>query len=237
MPRREDVERFYRSLDDLRRALGGPRRLCESDAKSGWPSHGVYFFFEPGEMREEGAPRVVRVGTHGLTATSRTKLWGRLSQHRGQRGGTHAGGGNHRGSIFRLHVGAAMSARDPGTAVATWGVGSTAPAGARAEEHHLESLVSRYIGSMDFIWLSVPDRLHRAYIERGSITLLSNSRKPPIDPPSPGWLGWHAQRAAIVESGLWNVNHVDEPCDAGFLDRLEERVLACQDDPYERIED
>jgi hypothetical protein len=45
-----------------------------------------------------------RLGTHALTDTSQTKLWSRLSTHRG-----HADGrGNHRGSIFRKRVGQAI---------------------------------------------------------------------------------------------------------------------------------
>jgi hypothetical protein len=43
-------------------------------------------------------------------------LWGRLSQHRGYIKG---GGGNHRGSIFRLIVGASLIERN-GSTFATW---------------------------------------------------------------------------------------------------------------------
>jgi hypothetical protein len=55
----------------------------------------VYFFREAGETRCDSGngPRIVRVGTHALKAGSSTKLWTRLSQHRGK----SAGGGNHRG--------------------------------------------------------------------------------------------------------------------------------------------
>jgi hypothetical protein len=67
----------------------------------------VYFFFEDGEVRADGGLRLVRVGTHALTATSKATLWGRLRQNRGQVGGRSPGGGNHRGSVFRRHVGAA----------------------------------------------------------------------------------------------------------------------------------
>jgi len=50
--------------------------------------------------------RVVRVGTHGLKTGSTSTLWGRVHQHRD----TREGGGNHRGSVFRLHVGQALAA-------------------------------------------------------------------------------------------------------------------------------
>ena len=62
---------------------------------------------EDGECRSDSGDglRVVRVGTHALTSSSRTTLWKRLSQHKGQKA---SGGGNHRGSIFRLLVGSTV---------------------------------------------------------------------------------------------------------------------------------
>ena len=42
-----------------------------------------------------------------------------------------------------------------------------------------------------------------------------------MDPPSDGWLGRHAASERVRASGLWNSDHVDEPCDPSFLDRLE----------------
>src|SRR6476619_3094517 len=98
------------------------RRLAECTGRTGWPRRGVYFFFEPGEAREDDrTARVVRVGTHGLRP-SKSTLWGRLSQHRGHTSGRYAGGGNHRGSIFRLHVGTALLTDDawPDELRSTW---------------------------------------------------------------------------------------------------------------------
>lgn len=75
MSRREDLNEFYRILDELQQRVGGCRRLQECAGKSGWPERGVYFFFEDGEFREDQKTlRVVRVGTHAITATSRTTL-------------------------------------------------------------------------------------------------------------------------------------------------------------------
>ena len=221
MDRRAALDELYALLDRAATRRGGPRRLGDCTARDGWPSHGVYFFFEPGEDREDGrTPRVVRVGTHALTETSRTKLWGRLRTHRGRVGGRHPGGGNHRGSIFRLHVGTALLARDNAfpEAAATWGHGSSAPREVRDREVALEQAVSRHIGDMHVVVLDVPDRHDRAAIERGCIALLSNHDRPAVDPPSPHWLGHQTDRHAIRSSGLWNVNHVTEPPDAGVLD-------------------
>jgi hypothetical protein len=104
MDRLSDLVRYYDLLDRLEQKLGGERRLSECSGRMDWPKRGVYFFFEPGEERRDSGhgPRVVRVGTHALTTNSRTTLWNRLSQHRGVE---KSGGGNHRGSIFRLIVG------------------------------------------------------------------------------------------------------------------------------------
>jgi hypothetical protein len=103
-----DTDRFYTLLAALAEHVGRPP-LRDCSAADGRPSHGVYFFFEDGEIRADGrTPRVVRVGTHALTKQSRTTLWDRLRQHRGTLAGQHSGGGNHRGSIFRLHVGTAL---------------------------------------------------------------------------------------------------------------------------------
>lgn len=84
---------FYALLDMLANRLGGTRHLSTCTGRDIWPSHGVYFFFEPGELRIDGKPRVVRVGTHGLRSTSRTTLWKRLAKlaAHASAGGTIAG--------------------------------------------------------------------------------------------------------------------------------------------------
>ena len=96
--------RFYSILDALENNIGGARKLAECSGRITWPRRGVYFFRELGEQREDAGqgPRIVRVGTHALREGGGTRLWTRLSQHKGQK---KTGGGNHRGSIFRLIVG------------------------------------------------------------------------------------------------------------------------------------
>jgi hypothetical protein len=85
-----------------------------------------------------------------------------------------------------------------------------------AEQAH-EVLVRAYLRTLPFLWLAVDDppgrTSHRAIIERGAIGLLSRRVNPQADPPSPKWLGLHAVAPEISTSGLWNVNHVDEPHD------------------------
>ncbi len=120
--RLEFLVRFYSILDELDRTVGGARTLADCRGRMDWPKRGIYFFRELGENRSDsaGGPRIVRVGTHALKAGGKAKLWTRLSQHRGQ---TLSGGGNHRGSIFRLIVGTALIKRD-GLQFPTWGEGN-----------------------------------------------------------------------------------------------------------------
>ena len=217
---------FYELLARLERSLGGPRRLAECSGRMDWPRRGVHFFMETAESRSDTGvgQRVTRVGTHALKSGSRSTLWGRLSQHRCNAG---SGGGNHRGSIFRLIVGAALMERD-GCSCPTWGRGSSAPKEVRERERPLERVVSAALGGMSCLWLAVedeagPDSL-RGYIERNAIALLSNCQREPLDSPSPGWLGRYSDRERVRRSGLWNSNHVNESCDPAFLDTLSDLI-------------
>jgi hypothetical protein len=220
-----DLDRFYQALGRLASFEGQGQQLRTYGGRLAWPSRGVYFFQEPGEHRAgSDSLRIVRVGTHALGANARSKLWGRLRAHRGSRDGR----GNHRGSIFRLHVGAAMLERDGNRAAfATWGAGQSASRLVRDAEVAHEKKVSAHIGSMRILWVDVPDEAGpqsvRGYIERNAIGLLSN-RLNPGDPPSESWLGKESARAEIRESGLWNLNHVADPYEPQFLDHLEALV-------------
>lgn len=231
-----DTRRFYELLDRFENRVGGTRRLAECTGRMDWPQRGLYFFFEAGEERSgsgEGL-RVVRIGTHGLKAGSRSTLWGRLSQHRG----TSRGTGNHRGSIFRLLVGIALARQSGIDPPPSWGVSADPGAAARrlgvdrarvkSAEVDLEIQVSRHIGEMPFLWLDVGDEpgpaSQRGLIERNAIALLSGYGEGAPDPPSSGWLGHSSDRERVRRSGLWNNNHVDEGCDSSFLDILDERI-------------
>lgn len=224
--RLDHLIRFYSLLDTLEQNIDGPKNLADCSGRMDWPKRGVYFFRETGESRSDTGtgPRIVRVGTHALKAGGSTTLWGRLSTHRGQ---MLRGGGNHRGSIFRLIVGTALIGRD-GHKFPTWGEGNSAAKDIREAEVELERAVSQVIGKMPFLWLSIgdepgPESL-RGRIERNSIALLANFNKAPLDPPSPQWLGHHCDRERVRASALWNQNHVDECYDPDFLEDLERLV-------------
>lgn len=226
--RLDDLRRFYTILGRLENAIGGRRSLSTCDGRMNWPQRGVYFFMEHGEERADSGHglRVVRVGTHALTSSSRTTLWKRLAQHKGQ---DRSGGGNHRGSIFRLLVGVALARRN-GLSVPTWGRGGSASREIREQEETLERDVSKVIRAMPFVWLPVEDEPGRenarGFIERNSIALLSNFDEAPLDQASPTWLGRACERGEgrVKRSGLWNQNHVGENYDPTFLDTFESSV-------------
>ena len=220
------LTQFYKLLAQLERKIGGARRLSECSGRMDWPRRGVYFFREAGENRSDTGegPRIVRVGTHALKAGSKSKLWTRLSQHRGKNGGSS---GNHRGSIFRLIVGQSLIERD-GWVFPHWGQGSNAPKEVRESEQPMEREVCAVIGDMPFLWLSVDDEPGpnslRGYIERNAIALLSNYGRELIDPPSRQWLGHRSDRERVRLSGLWNSNHVDDDYDPAFLETLQQLI-------------
>ena len=224
--KQNDLERFYTLMDRLKNNIGGFRYLSDCHGRMEWPGRGVYFFFEPGECRQGGDQyRVVRVGTHAVSRGSKTKLWTRLRTHRGRLSGT----GNHRASVFRLLVGSALikSKNYPQTATEMWGKGRSTNRSLRMREEPIEIDVSRYIGSMPFLFVAINDEpgpeSQRKYIERNSIALLSNIKGCP-DIPSPSWLGKVCRSENVRNSGLWNSDHVFDDYTPEFLDLLEEKV-------------
>lgn len=223
MGHRDDLDEFYQQLQRLERRVGGGRRLGECAGRQPWPRRGVYFIFEDGELRHDGTtPRVVRVGTHALKPGSQTSLWQRLAQHRGTRPHSQPGG-NHRGSVFRHHVGLALLNRGlHPEAAASW-AWPRPTREERAREADLEAAVSKTIGAMRVLWVAVDDepgtQSQRGRIEANSIALLSVSSAA-VDPPSRGWLGHATRSERIRTSGLWNVNHVHQPYERSFLAAL-----------------
>ncbi|WP_375431119.1 DUF6884 domain-containing protein [uncultured Friedmanniella sp.] len=216
------LECFYQQISRLIKTQG-PTPLWQL-SETTLPERGVYYFFEPSEARWTGQLRVVRVGTHGVSINAKSSMRGRLRTHLG----TQAGGGSHRSSVFRRHVGDALSNRTPTLANSSWGLGQTATTSVRSNESLLESEVSKFMRETLVSWVSVSDTpsasSDRAYLEQNSISLLSTVG-PTFDPPSPGWLGTASSREAIRLSGLWNVEHAgDIAVDGSFLSVFEKYV-------------
>ena len=227
MDRGEATGHFYELLEQLDIHMGGSRRVGSLTGRMRWPERGVCFSFEPGERRSgSGAGlRVVHVGTHAVSAGSKSTLWRRVRQHRGT---INPLGGNHRASVFRKLVGEAMIARMPSVGCANWGEKKRGSRDEADSERRLEELVSGRIGQMSVLILPVedapgPDSL-RAYIKRHTVALLSGFAEGWIDPPSPHWLGNHSSSERVRCSGLWNRNNVTDSVDASFLGVLHDLV-------------
>jgi hypothetical protein len=225
-PRVLDLDRLYSILRRLRGAAGESRTLSTTVGASNWPTHGVYFFFEDNQYRMLGPfeHRVVRVGTHAVSAGSKSSLWGRVRTHRGGADGR----GNHRGSIFRLHVGNALRVRGALEQVfSSWGKGQSASADVRLSEELLELEVSEFLGRTSVLHVNVPGPSgpdsDRAYIERNVVALLAGPTGP-LDLPSRDWLGNDSVHESIRLSGMWNVNFVRDVYDPRVLDVLEAYV-------------
>jgi hypothetical protein len=203
----KDLDRLYGWISAERRA---GRVFPFADlSRRDIPMRGVYIFLDPAELNfRKEAPRVVRIGTHAVSAGSQASLRGRLRSHLGPANEV----GNHRGSIFRLHVGRAMLESGPGHAsLASWGQGQDAGPEIKALEQAHEIMVSRYLRQLEVVLLAIDDEPSkdsmRARIEMQLIALFSDTMRP-IDRPTSEWLGLKSTVVPIRQSGLWNVRGV-----------------------------
>lgn len=171
---------FYKQLDILEEKC--PKTEFSRITKNDYPYPGVFFVFEPGEMRSKTGQgcRVVHVGRTKLPTGSNNPerfLGKRLVEHRD-------GDVN---SSFRQAVETALVAN---TSKAT---------------------VSTYIKTMWVLCLKVEQECEREEIKRCALALLSNWQRPQkLDEPSPQWRGDHSNRPdkAIKDSGLWNIQDI-----------------------------
>lgn len=236
MARQDDLDRFYGLLDELAQRAADARKLKNCTGYMNWSDRGVYFFLEPGETSESTDQlRVNRVGTHAVSEGSSTSLWDRLKQHYGTGRGSsnHPHGGAHRASVYQKRVGEAIIEKydlhdDYPDWDKRWSSIDRERSEVRDEEYILERRVSTYIREQPFLWVNIDDEpspyCDRAYLDQNAIALLSNFDEQPIDSRADGWLGRYNQSREIRESGLWNVNHVDERYDVDFLNLLEDAV-------------
>ena len=191
------------------------------------PKRGVYLFLDPSEPNLRGKePRVVRIGTHAVSAGSQASLRGRLRNHLGPNNGI----GNHRGSIFRLHVGRAMLEAGPGHgAVSSWGDGQNASASIKAIEQAHELEVTNYLKKLEIVIFDIDDlpskESMRARAEAQLIAVFSDGLNV-LEKPSKTWLGRNSPVASIRKSGLWNIRGVGgryDPKGVGSVTALVDR--------------
>jgi hypothetical protein len=219
--RRRAIARSYEMFSQLagRMGLHKLRDILAEDL----PKQGVYFFFDDSEPTtfSTSIPRLVRIGTHGVSAGSVATLRNRLRTHLG----TRAGAGNHRASVFRLHVGRAIIERDLlENDFPSWGKGQSASKEITEREAPLEAKVSEYIGDLRVLFVPVLDTAGtgsmRATIERQFISMFTENLCA-IEESSPTWLGRFSDKPSIRDSGLWNIRDVGSEYDPKFIPLLD----------------
>lgn len=222
-PRTKMLKATYAILDRLRDSPAyRPFEMCKGS--DDWPNAGVYVYYDPAQKRvlEPPHPKIVRIGTHGVSDGSISTLWQRLKAHKGDLNGL----GNHRTSIFRLHIGTALIAANR-LQCPSWGSTARPSPDELEAEKEIERAVSEYIGRLHISVLPIIDeaskRSDRAYVEQNLIAIMSGLPCP-IECASESWLGYRCENPAVVRSSLWNVNHTEENFDPGFLPFLESFV-------------
>jgi hypothetical protein len=195
-------------------------------SKSKLPGKGVYFFFEPNEIRQNNNfDRVVRIGTHAAVANSNATLYNRLYKHKGAKDLT----GNHRGSVFRKLIGFSLIQKGS-LKYPDWGDKSKkGDKLVKLNEKPLEKIVSNYLHTMTFTVLEVPGPSSkyndRAFIEENTIALLSNFGRPIIDKCSKDWLGGYSIDSKVKGSGLWNNKCVErKEIDRSYFEIFEKHL-------------
>jgi len=123
--------------------------------------------------------------------------------------------------VFRKHLGGALlrEANPSDTRLNEW-----LRQGGRSFLE-VEEMVSRQLrGNYTFCCFCVDLPEERDSLERGLIALLAQN---PIGGPSAGWLGNHAASEKIVQSGLWNNQHIKAtPLTFDQLQRVEKLIAA-----------
>ena len=222
----QHLNMFYRLLHELEQYNGGARLLSETDGYMRWPQRAVYFLRDPEESLEDTGigSRVVYVGTHGQNPVSYENVWRRISYDRGVRS---SGGGSHRHSKIRLHVGTSLINRHA-LDYPKWGSSSQLSMETKHSELPLERSVSEVLGRMQCVWLSVSDPPGpggmRQYLMENAIALLSNSGKHRLNPPTKNWLGYSCSAQAVRTSGLWNHEFTSDRYDPNFINTFKRLV-------------
>ncbi len=203
----EDLGQLYIAIAQMRKR-GLTFKLGDL-SRMDLPPRGVYLFLDTEEQNFLGTgARIVRVGTHAVSRNSKSSLRSRLRAHLG----LSSGGGNHRASIFRLHIGKALlRSKLSNDEIPTWGVGQSATREIVYSECSLEEEVSSYLRKLEVCVLPIDDhpskRSLRAKAESQLIALLTEDQVP-IDRPTKQWLGEMSASETIRSCGLWNLRDV-----------------------------
>jgi hypothetical protein len=157
------------------------------------PMNGIYFFYEDNEtciINGQKVKRIVRVGTHRAEARFRDRIHNHFY-------------GNKECSIFRKHVGSAII-KNKGfhdIDIDEWMKKGT------ETNIDIELLIDeKFRKTFTFKCISIETKELRLSLEKRLIKVLSLGGPGPW----PNWLGNDAANEKVRESGLWNVDHVQD---------------------------
>lgn len=166
------------------------------------PQNGIYIMFEATEKYGD-FDRIVRIGTH----TGQNNFRNRLTEHYFNE--------NKNRSIFRKNIGRALLNKDKNSYLKAWDIDFTDSQNKEALGHlrdqeyerTIEARVSEYIRqNITFTVIEVEDKEQRLALESKLIASLAGNAG---QPPSDSWLGRFSPEQKIVESGLWQKQHLD----------------------------
>jgi len=159
------------------------------------PKNGLYFWYEEDELGHGGKQRITRVGTH----KKQGRLQARINEHFG---------GVREGSVFRKHLGGTLMRlnTEPEAEVKAWyEKRKENPRFNDPKFKYYEEGVTKQAEDSSYRVLRVDDSNERLQMEEKLIALFSHCE---TCCPSKKWLGNHAYRKEIRDSGLWNINHI-----------------------------
>ena len=192
-----------RCCQELHKLVNAMRRYSFPFDGDTIAQNGVYVLFEQGETGH-GGERIVRRGSH----TGHAQLAGRLREHFVKE--------NKDRSIFRKNIGRALLNRRADPFLSEWEVDLTSRESRERHAHQIdrqrlqtiETEVTNYIRShFSFVLIPISDKDERLYFEKRIISTVSGC---PSCSPSHGWLGLSSPVEKIRDSGLWQVNHLNQ---------------------------
>ncbi len=175
------------------------KELSRLKLKKEKPSHnvsqnGIYFWQEEGEFIKGDGYRITRIGINEKP----NRLHGRIKEHYSN---------NREGSTFRKHLGAAIMGRDQELEceINEWYKARKSFRFYDKKFIAYEAQVTNQAKLGGYRVLKVDDQNERRQLEEKLIALLSHCKH---CKPSKNWLGNHAYRQNIRDSGLWNIKYV-----------------------------
>lgn len=185
------------------------------------PENGIYFFYEDGEIWGHGGtkPRIVRIGTsRDGNFRSRIKEHYLLDETKMKFDVTKPP--PHDRSIFRKHIGRALLRKRNNDYLKVWNI-SFIPKANREKYGHLrdirlereiESSITRILRQkFSFSFLMIDSQIIRMGSAGLEGSLIGTAAQCVLCKQSSNWLGNNSPKFEVRRSGLWLVQHINDP--------------------------